>query len=452
MGPPLVPPAATVQGWNRRIELRPWPVRWLRCGINPNRLAFSRGLRLLFLALGAAAVVRAAAPFLEQTDVFTENTDGFVSYRIPGVVVTARGSVLAYGEARKFSGADWGEIEVHLRRSVDGGRTFGPARQVAHCGPRLPRHPVLAEHPGGKHGGPEEQTVNNPVAIATREGPVHLLYGVEYQRAFHVRSDDDGLTWSAPVEITGAFAGFRPAWPWRVLALGPGHGLQLQSGRLVVPVWIALAEGSPHGRGVSATILSDDGGRTWRAGSIAVPNDERTPSPSEAIATELPGGRVLLLTRTRAPGHRKVATISPDGAGGWSRPELVPDLLEPVCMSGLITLPDAAGRPSANLVHSNPDHLGVAGRQARPGDRRDRRNLTIKLSRDEGATWPVSRVLEPGPSAYSDLAVLPDGTILCFYERGRPGALRPGSRREDWPYARLTLARFNRTWLESGSR
>jgi sialidase-1 len=201
---------------------------------------------------------------------------------------------------------------------------------------------------------------------------------------------------------------------------------------------------------VSATIVSDDGGRTWRSGTIAVPNDERTSGPSEAIATELPGGRVLLLARTRSAGHRKVATISPDGAGEWSRPALVPDLVEPVCMSGLITLPDTTGRPSALLVHSNPDHLGVAGREPRPGDRRDRRNLTIKLSRDAGATWPVSRVLEPGPSAYSDLAVLPDGTIVCFYERGRPGALRPGSRRDDWPYARLTLARFNRTWLESG--
>ncbi len=399
--------------------------------------------------LAAAAVVRAATPFLEQTDVFTEHTGGFVSYRIPGLVVTARGTVLAYCEARKYSGADWGEIEVHLRRSTDGGRTFAPARQVAHVGPRLPRHPVLAEHPGGKHGGPDEQTVNNPVAIATREGPVHLLYGVEYQRAFHLRSEDDGLTWSAPVEITGAFAGFRPAWPWRVLALGPGHGLQLQSGRLVVPVWIALGEGSPHGRAVSATIVSDDGGRTWRAGEIAVPNDERTTGPSESIATELPGGRVLLLARTRSAGHRKVATISADGATGWGRPEPVPDLVEPVCMSGLITLPDATGRPSALLVHSNPDHLGVAGREPRPGERRDRRNLTIKLSRDAGATWPVSRVLEPGPSAYSDLAVLPDGTLLCFYERGRPGALRPGSRREDWPYARLTLARFNQAWVEA---
>ena len=421
------------------------------CAINSGRPHPLRRVQWLLLALLAVSAVPASTPSLEQTDLFTEHTDGFVSYRIPGMVVTARGTVLAYGEARKYSGADWGEIEVHLRRSTDGGRTFAPARQVAHLGPRLPRHPVLAEHPGGKHGGPDEQTVNNPVAIATREGSVHLLYCVEYQRAFHLRSEDDGQTWTAPVEITDAFAGFRPAWPWRVLALGPGHGLQLQSSRLVVPVWIALGEGSPHGRAVSATIVSDDGGRTWRAGEIAVPNDERTTGPSEAIATELPGGRVLLLARTRSAGHRKVATISADGATGWSRPEPVPDLLEPVCMSGLITLPDANGRPSTLLVHSNPDHLGVAGREPRPGDRRDRRNLTIKLSRDAGATWPVSRVLEPGPSAYSDLAVLPDGTLLCFYERGRPGALRPGSRREDWPYARLTLARFNRSWLEAGA-
>lgn len=450
MGPPLIPSRRRGSTLEPANPASPLGYSWLRWGINSTGATPPRRLRLLFLALGAAVVARAATPFLERNDLFAEHTDGFVSYRIPGVVVTPPGTVLAYCEARKFSGADWGEIEIHLRRSADGGRTFAPARQIAHFGPRLPRHPVLAEHPGGKHGGPDEQTVNNPVAIATREGAVHLLYCVEYQRAFHVRSDDDGLTWSAPVEITAAFAGFRPAWPWRVLALGPGHGLQLQSGRLVVPVWIALAEGSPHGRGVSATIFSDDGGRTWRAGAIAVPNDARTPGPSEAIATELPGGRVLLLTRTRSPGHRKVATISPDGSGGWSTPQLVPDLVEPICMSGLLTLPDAVGRPSAYLVHSNPDHLGVAGRDPRPGDRRDRRNLTIKLSRDGGATWPVSRVLEPGPSAYSDLAVLPDGTIVCFYERGRPGALRPGSRREDWPYARLTLARFNRTWLESG--
>ena len=82
--------------------------------------------------------------------------------------------------------------------------------------------------------------------------------------------------------------------------------------------------------------------------------------------------------------------------------------------------------------------------------RRDRQTLAVKLSRDDGSSWVTTRTLEPGPSAYSDLAVLPDGTILCFYESGRPGATRPNSKRTDWPYARLTLARFNLAWLEAG--
>lgn len=405
-------------------------------------------LRAALLALGIAPAALISAPPLERVDLFEENTRGFVSYRIPGLVVTAKGSVLVYCEARKYSGADWGEIEVHLRRSTDGGRTFAPARQVAHLGPRLPRNPVLYEkgEPKGV-GARDEQTVNNPVAIAARDGTVHFLYCVEYLRCFYLRSTDDGATWSQPVEITSAFEPFRRDWPWRVLATGPGHGIELRSGRLVVPVWIATAQGSPHGNGVGATIYSDDRGATWQRGDIAVPNDAVTPGTSETIATELGDGRVMLLARTRAAPNRKVAVFSPDGATRWTKPVFVDALLEPVCMSGLVTIPDAQGRPTARVLHSNPDTLDLAGRSATPGERRDRKNLTVKLSPDHGRTWPVSRVLEPGPSAYSDLAVLPDGTILCFFESGRPGATRPNSKRTDWPYARLTLARFNLEWL-----
>ena len=145
----------------------------------------------------AARALSAAEPFVEKTNLFTEATDGFRLYRIPGIVVTARGSVLAYCEARKFTVADRGEIEIHLRRSTDDGRTWSPAKQVAHLGPRLPRNPHLPEDKKKKDmGGPDEQTVNNPVAIAARDGAVHLLYCVEYMRAFHIRSDDDGVTWS----------------------------------------------------------------------------------------------------------------------------------------------------------------------------------------------------------------------------------------------------------------
>ncbi len=175
-------------------------------------------MHLLPILLVAAAIapaagpgLLAAAPFLERIDVHEEHTGGFVSYRIPSLVVTARGTVLTFCEARKFSGLDWGEIEIHQRRSTDGGRTFAPARQVAHLGPRLPRNPANAAQPPGKViGEPGQQTVNNPVPIAARDGTVHLIYCVEYLRVFHLRSTDDGQTWSRPEEITAAADRFRP--------------------------------------------------------------------------------------------------------------------------------------------------------------------------------------------------------------------------------------------------
>ena len=196
---------------------------------------------LLLLAVPALITFRLpAAPSLERVDVFAEGDAGFVSYRIPGIVVSARGTVLAYAEARKFTAADRGELEIHLRRSTDGGRSFGPARQIAHLGPRLPRNPHMPEDKRRKDlGSPAEQTVNNPMLIATREGPVHLVYCVEYQRVFHARSEDDGLSWSAPVDITSVLERFRPEVPWQAVATGPGHGVQLRGGRLVVPVWLA---------------------------------------------------------------------------------------------------------------------------------------------------------------------------------------------------------------------
>lgn len=410
----------------------------------------------LLAAIGAIllcrAPARAATPFLEKTHLFAEKTDGFVSYRIPALVVTAKGTVLTFCEARKYSGLDWGEIEIHQRRSTDGGRTFGTARQIAHLGPRLPRNPANADQPPRKViGEPGQQTVNNPVAIADRDGTVHFIYCVEYMRTFHVRSTDDGLTWSRPVDITAAADRIRPEWPWRVVATGPCHGIQLRSGRLVVPVWLAKAEGGAHGQAVVATLFSDDRGATWQRGEIAVPNTATTPAVSEATVAQLSDGRVMLVARNHAPSHRKIVVFSRDGATGWSRPEFAEALPEPICQASLFSYADPAAPGKTRLLFSGPASLERADGKAAPGSRRDRQNLSVKLSHDDGRTWAATRALEPGPSAYSDLAVLPDGTILCFYENGRPGATRPNSTRTDWPYARLTLARFNLAWLTAGA-
>lgn len=411
--------------------------------------AFHRCL-LIFALPGLFALARGAeAPPAAPTrvDLFRQGETGFYSYRIPGLVVTAKGTVLAYCEARKFTGSDWDESEQHMRRSTDGGRTWSPARQVAHLGPRLPRNPHGKEA-AENIGGPNEQTVNNPMAIAGRDGLVHYIYCVEYMRCFYLRSEDDGVTWSKPVEITSAFEEFRPACNWTRIATGPGHGIQLRSGRLVLPVWMAGPDAKTGVKAGAATLYSDDNGATWHAGELAVRSNGDMPGVSECIATELSDGRVMLNVRNRAAGNRRAVTFSADGARAWSKPVFVPDLLEPVCMAGLVTHPGAAlsaGRPF--LLFSNPDTLKHAGGPAGPGERRDRENLTLKASFDDGRTWPVSRVLEAGPSAYSDLAVLPDGTILCFYESGKPGVFRPGKGQRAWPYASLTVARIDPAWL-----
>ncbi len=370
-------------------------------------------------------VVSAAEPLLEKVEVFPAGMDGIALYRIPGMVVTPKGTVLAYCEARRDSRADWGEIEVHLRRSTDGGRTWMPSQHIAHRSVRIEGNPRKTT------GGETEQTVNNPVAIVDRTtGAVEFLYCVNYARCFSMRSTDEGLTWSAPLEITDVFEPFRAKYPWKVIATGPGHGIQLSSGRLVVPIWLAYGNTGDHAPSAAATIYSDDHGKSWRAGEIAVPDEGEFGDPNETMITELSDGRIMLVTRSVSKPSRKLITTSADGATGWSTPEFHEQLWEPICMASIVSHPSKSG----TLIFSNPHSLGrdKEGKEI-PAGRGKRQNLTIKLSRDDGKTWPINKVLESGPSAYSDLAVLPDGTIVCLYEGDNT----------------IRCARFNLDWLSA---
>ena len=156
-------------------------------------------------------------------------------------------------------------------------------------------------------------------------------------RAFYMRSDDDGVTFSRPVEITGAFVDFRRQWAWTVLATGPGHGIQLKNGRLVVPVWLSLGTGgSAHGESVTSVIYSDNHGRTWKAGEIAVPDTEETVSPNETAAVQLADGRVMLNVRSPSKAQRRIVVYSKDGARRWSAPVFHPQLPEPVCFASMV--------------------------------------------------------------------------------------------------------------------
>ena len=372
--------------------------------------------------LAFSVVGRSAEPLVEKTDVFPPGMNGIALYRIPGMVVTTKGTVLAYCEARKDGKTDWGEIEVHLRRSTDGGKTWQPPQHIAHNALRIEGNPHKKEE------GAHEQTVNNPVAIVDREtGAIEFLYCINYARCFSMRSTDDGVTWSQPVEITATFEPFRAKYDWKVIATGPGHGIQIKSGRLVVPIWLAFGKTGDHSPSAAGTIYSDDHGKTWKAGDLAMPNEGEFRNPNETMLTELSDGRVMLVTRSPSDAGRKLIATSPDGARQWTKPMFHPQLWEPVCMASITAYPSKPG----TLIYSAPHTLrrNAEGKED-PKGKNKRENLSMMLSTDDGKTWPVIKTLEPGTSAYSDLAVLADGTVLCLYEARK-----------------IVCARFNLDWL-----
>ncbi len=395
-------------------------------------------LSSLFLVCSA---VPAAEPFLAKHDLFTVGDDpAYNIYHIPGIVVTAKGTVLAWCEARKRPAgvSDWDDIRILLRRSTDDGKSWSTPKSIAHVeGPKR-KNPFALRM---KNVDPADVTYNNPVLIADRDGTVHMLFCLEYERAFYQRSDDDGLSWSKPVEITATFDALKKHYDWKVLATGPNHSIQLKTGRLVVPVWLSTGEGgNAHRPSVTATIYSDDQGKTWKAGDIAVPCTEEWINPNETVAIELNDGRVMLNVRSESKAHRRIVVTSPDGATNWSKPKFDDALLEPICMAGIIRYTHGG---QSLILFSNPHNLDVAKGNPEPGKSRARKNVSIKVSRDEGQTWPVNKLLEDGPSAYSDIGVTQNGTILCFY--GRAG---DGKGMTAWSGGRLTLARFNLEWLQ----
>ncbi len=405
---------------------------------------------LLFLLLSSITLsIQAQNPTdsIIFTDLFTAGTDGYRTYRIPGIVSTAQGNLLAWCEARRDQ-SDWADIDIMLRRSTDSGLSWSSSTVLVDVSEALAQEIASDPNAVNDHGS-AGNTANNPVMIADANGDIHFLYCVAYQRAYYMVSHDDGQTFSEPTEITTAFEGFRNEYPWKVLATGPGHGIQLKNGRLLVPVWLSTADsGNAHRPSVVATIYSDDHGETWQAGDIAIRylypyqyEDRAQPqafvNPSETVAVELADGSVMLNSRSESPEHLRVVTYSADGATQWASPKFDTALYDPVCLASLIQ-----GKSS-----NNKDYLLFVNPDSRPDYSTHnprlnaRRNLTAKLSYDEGKTWSVERVIEPTLAAYSDIAVGSDNEIHVLFERGDA---------EGKQYAFLTLATFSIEWLVNG--
>jgi sialidase-1 len=354
----------------------------------------------------------------ERTDLFEAGIGGYFTYRIPGIVATPGGSLIAWCEARREGHLDWVDIDIVTRRSDDGGRTWSAAVKVLDS----------ADLP-----------VHNCVMISDPEnGLIHRLHCLNYSRCFYSRSTDDGRSFSKPVEISHVFSRFSDEYDWNVLATGPGHAIRLKNGRLVVPVWLSTG-GRNHRPSRISTIYSDDQGQTWERGEL-VPDTVR--NMNETAVVELRDGSVLLNIRNEAPEHRRAVSVSRDGATGWSTPKFDDHLKEPICMASILRLPETKdGRD--RILFSNPDSLELSRvpELAKQG-RIERAKVSVKISYDDGATWPVTKVIEPDLSGYSDLAAALRGIVHLFFERG-------GVDGNIFVTRYLSLASFDLEWLEA---
>jgi len=333
-------------------------------------------------------------PFEPLKFLFESGTSGYNTFRIPAIVTTCKGTLLAFAEGRKNGSSDTGDIDLVLKRSEDNGKTWSNLSVVWNDGGNV---------------------CGNPSPVVDRSsGIIYLLstwnLGTDHEseiirqtskdtrRVFVQFSGDDGITWSVPKEITGSVK--QKDWTW--YATGPCHGIQMENGKLTGRLIIPCDHiESATNKYFSHIIYSDDHGKTWNQGG-STPRDQ----VNECTVAQLSGGKIMLNMRNydRAQKSRKVS-ISDDGGTTWGDIYSDISLIEPICQGSLLSF-SSDSLKSVRLLFLNP------------ADENSRINMTLRMSRDEGKTWTSSKVLYPGPSAYSDMTRLTGGNIGCLYEAG----------------------------------
>lgn len=402
----------------------------------------------------------AAEPFFEEVLVWDFKEGRYDTHHVYGFAVTKKGTVLAFSEGREKAKDDAGPKDQLLKRSTDGGRTWGTE--------------IVIERKDGAywnangHPGVKETWTNCAPVVDKITGKIFYFYALnDFERrnlqrvtkVFYKVSADDGLTWSERVEVTDILNvkkdgspnkdgngewilnadGFPSDYLGRAFHMpGPGHGIQASDGRLILQLWNRTTVSNARDKrlyGVTV-IYSDDRGETWQFGGFV---DEGKAGMNESRLVELENGSFYVNARWTGGGlaYRVVSTSLDSTLDKWTTPIQETHLPKSVTVdAGMIRLTSSSEYKKSRILWAKSnDFIERPGAHAHTY----RNSMTVFMSYDEAKTWPHQKLLDPGWANYCDLAVLEDKTILLLWGKGT-----------SFEQQKVVCSRFNVEWLTDG--
>ena len=321
---------------------------------------------------------------VQHRELFIPGEEPGRGYRIPAMIVLPGDVLVAFAESRIDAMSDLLDINIVMKRSLDGGQTWSPIQVVADFG---------------------NHTVHSPAPVFDQDTQkIWLPFCIDYETLYITESTDAGLTWSEPRNLSQELG--IPAGTW--CHNGPGNGIQMSTGRLVIPTTLDEPK----------ALYSDDHGTSWKIG-------EPIGMGSEPQVFERADGALCANLRHER-GESRIVACSQDEGETWEQPRINENL------------PDAGTQASIMRFSSEREQLRTRLLFSNPGAPY-RGEFTIRMSYDEGETWPISKLVYQGAAGYSQLGVLSDGTILALFEAGK------NDLRES-----ITLVRVNLDWLSDG--
>ena len=320
----------------------------------------------------------AATPPHGSVTVFQRGEEGYFCVKIPSLLTTQNGTLLAFGEARKGSCSDLAWTDLVVKRSINVGKTWS---RLAVIWSNSSEHQITQ--------------VGNAAPVQIKSGRILLPFCRNNSDVFISHSDDDGSSWTYPRKIKGVT---QSHWTW--IGTGPPASIQLKgSGRIVVPAYHTIIRFNGQ-LSHAHTMISDDGGETFYLGALQFGDAKHF--CNEVQVAERPDGTIV--ANSRALLTHRIVSFSRDGGLTFPISRAIPELREPIdgCEGSMIVLKDGT------LVYSGPATYGIL-----------RVNMTIFKSLDGGMSWNMWRQIDSGNAGYSSMSVLPNGSVAILYESSK---------------------------------